>query len=120
MLTRLLPSRIAPMSRSRSSVRSSTIFARLFPSSARRCMRARDAAVSAVSEPEKKPEKSSSNTMAPRMTPRPSETISGGLPLPQQGPKLVGVDIAGDEGLAYSPRENEGEGAVDDFLVLSH
>src|SRR3990167_2243142 len=83
-------------------------------------MRAREAAVSAVSDPEKKAEKSRSSTIAPRTTPSPSDTILRGLPLPQQGPKLAGVDIAGDEGIADPADEDEGELAVDDFLVLSH
>ena len=53
MLTRLLPNRIAPISRSLSSVRVSANFAPREPSSAIRRKRARLAAVSAVSEPEK-------------------------------------------------------------------
>ena len=65
MLTALLPSRIAPISRSRSPVSRSTARARLSPAPARWCMRGREAAVRAVSEPEKKPDSAISKPIAP-------------------------------------------------------
>ena len=56
ILTRLLPSKIPPKSRSRIFRSFVTIVARLSPSFSIVCMRTREAAVKAVSELEKKPE----------------------------------------------------------------
>ncbi len=53
MLTTLLPSSSAPISRSRMSVSFSTVLARLLPRRSSSLMRAREVAVRAVSEPEK-------------------------------------------------------------------
>src|SRR5690554_551632 len=64
MFTRLLPRRMAPINRSLRSHRVCTASARLSPWFNRRCIRGRDAAVSAVSEPEKKPERIIKTRMA--------------------------------------------------------
>ena len=68
MLTRLLPRRTDPISRSLSSVMASARSAPWLPLSA--CARSlpREAAVSAVSEPEKKPDSTSRSTIPPDVT----------------------------------------------------
>ncbi len=64
MLTMLLPIRMPPIRRSCWACRRLTVRARLLPSLASWCMRGREAAVSAVSEPEKKPEHASRKKIA--------------------------------------------------------
>ena len=69
MLTRLLPISSAPISRSRRSMSVLTVPARRSPLISSECMRARDAAVSAVSEPEKNPDKPMRTRMARMVRP---------------------------------------------------
>src|SRR3546814_767636 len=70
MLTRLLPNSSAPIRCSRSCQRRFTSAARRLPSCARVCMRGREAAVIAVSDPEKKAENTSSARMPARVRAR--------------------------------------------------
>ena len=67
MLTRLLPSRMEPMKRSWCACRRLTTCARRLPWRARWCITGREAAVNAVSEPEKKADRISRTPMAPRV-----------------------------------------------------
>ena len=64
MLMKVLPSRTETISRSRFSTRRLTLAAAREPSFSNWCMRPRETAVSAVSEPEKKAETASNRAMA--------------------------------------------------------
>ena len=66
ILTRLLPSKMAPISRSFFSYRRLIMRARRSPFRSSWCMSGREAAVNAVSEPEKKAERISRTAMALR------------------------------------------------------
>src|SRR5690606_35815071 len=68
ILARLLPIRSAPISRSRRLMRRWTNPARSSPLCSSVCIRARDAAVSAVSDPEKNAERMTQSRMMPHIT----------------------------------------------------
>jgi len=65
ILTRLLPSRMPPISRSFRPSSASTTAARRSPCFASECIRGREAAVRAVSEPEKNADNTSKTKMIP-------------------------------------------------------
>jgi len=80
MLTRLLPSRIAPINLSRSRISRFTRRALRSPSLSSLCMRAFDVAVSAVSEPEKKADINSRKNTAPIGSKRDESIFSIDIP----------------------------------------
>ena len=97
MLTRLLPSRRAPISRSRSWIRRLTMPARRSPDFSSASMRAREAAVSAVSEPEKKADRTTRRGTASGHQPRAACHVASCSC--EEGGHLVGRHVVGDEGL---------------------
>src|SRR5579871_1948237 len=127
------PSSIALMSRARIPMRRVTSFARSSPAVSSACMRARDAAVSAVSAPAK-------NAAATMLTTMTAMSRPIGMALSRHGRRadrrrigrgrielaLQELDharlrnVSGDEALADPPGENECEPAPLHFLVLAH
>ncbi len=123
MLSRLLPMRSAPISLSRFSINRLTTPARSSPLVSCVCMRAREAAVSAVSEPEKKAEAAISNrieTSVGQIVCEKVRTESSITPIAflEEGFDFRHRHIIGDEGLADAMREDEGQLAALDLLVL--
>ena len=119
MLTALLPSSSAPISRSRASSRRLTMAARRLPCFSSRSMRAREDAVSAVSLPAKKNDSS-----------RQSEDDDDRKPV-ECGHRAASFSVRNartsaastsrsDEGLPDAARQDEGELAALDLLVLRH
>src|SRR5690606_6328073 len=103
----------APSSFSRVSIRRSTIAARWLPALDRACMRAREAAVSAVSEPEKKKEKAIRMarpiSIAQIMSVMVGSWCHSRRPLSLEECLDLGRrHVTGHEGLADPAREDEG------------
>src|SRR5689334_17695499 len=118
---------MAPMKRSRVSSRRITIRARLSPALASACIRAFEAAVSAVSAPEKKAESNRQSTttrtaiQGSTLTSAPPPCMSGLRQLRgEEVPHRTGIDAARDEAFADAARQDEGESAALDLLVLVH
>src|SRR5665213_1216473 len=118
MLATLLPRSSAPISRSRSWIRRPTMPARRSPAFSSCSMRALEAAVTAVSEPEKKPEMAISTMIAPAVTQISSALISGDLLLKERGDRRR-RHIARDERLADAAGEDERQLAACHLLVLA-
>src|SRR5947199_1633143 len=119
MLTRMLPSRMAPITRSIWPRSRLTIPARRSPRCSSSCRRGREAAVSAVSEPAKKAQATSSRMMAIIVSIMAAPLLGGQRPLEQRGDRVEG-NAAGDEGLADAARQHEGDAAAGDLLVALH
>ena len=136
MLTALLPSRMAPISRSRSFVSRSTARARLSPAPARWCMRGREAAVSAVSDPEKKPDSTISRADCADGNGRlgrhgyvvvdcgrgsvGSGTVLFGEGAVEQCAERLAWDVLAEKGLPDAARQYERDSPVPDLLVVPH
>src|SRR6185437_9108898 len=117
MLTALLPSKSAPISRSRLASRRLTMPARRSPCFSSRAMLARDDAVNAVSLPAKKAD--SRRQITTTTSDIQSAAVMGsGDGVSQKRAHVGRIDIAFDEGLADAAHENESERAAFHFLVL--
>src|SRR4051812_44746824 len=114
------------MKRSRVPSSRLTIWARSSPAFSSASMRARDAAVNAVSAPAKNAERTSDKrTMAPasqRFIERPSSMATGSAPAlaRQERPDLIRIYAGRDEAPADAARQDEGEPAGLHLLVLIH
>src|SRR5215471_7819958 len=119
MLTALLPSRSAPISLSRAAISWLTIAASRSPCRWSRSMRAREAAMRAVSLPAKKNESSRQPRTAARAN-QSSITICLAEDCLEKGPDLARIDIGRDEACADGARQNERKAAALHLLVLRH
>src|SRR3954470_17856374 len=120
---------MAPMKRSRWFRSRLTMPARPSPAFSIACMRARDAAVNAVSAAAKKADSTRERSTIPaasqRLTWSSSGMASGRRPsvpefLGQEGAHSVGLDAGRDEAPADAARQDEGERAGLHLLVLRH
>src|SRR3984893_11485401 len=130
ILTSVLPRSVVPISRSRLASNRLTRAARRSPFFSKPCMRAREAAVSAVSEAAKNADRATNK----RMVATASQTSEGGIAAPapcmiltshtqfilEEGEDLAGFDIFGDKAIADGSRKDKGEGATRDLFVLIH
>src|SRR5215203_5482818 len=119
---------MAPMKRSRWSKSRLTMPARMSPPFSKACMRAREAAVNAVSAAAKKADSTRERITTPAASQR-LMWISLGMVvgrlsatdfLDQKGVYGVGLDPLGNKALADATRQNEGECAGLHLLVLRH
>src|SRR3984893_16149307 len=129
-LTSVWPSSVVPISRARLASSRLTRAARRSPFFSKACMRAREAAVSAVSEAEKNADSATHK----RMVAIASQTSTGKTPAPapfmtllsciqfilKKAADLRGFDRLGYEAIADCPRKDEGEAAMLDLFVLIH
>src|SRR5665213_2708949 len=106
MLATLLPRSSAPISRSRSWINRPTMPARRSPAFSSCSMRALEAAVTAVSEPEKNPEMATSTMIASAVSQTSIAVISSDLLLQERG-DCRRRHVAGDERLADAAGEDE-------------
>src|SRR6478672_7871226 len=119
ILTALLPSRSAPIRRSRLASKRLTIFASAFPFFSSRAMLAREEAVSAVSLPAKNADsKRQINTTTRDIQSAAVIGASRGERAFEESADLGRLDVVLDECLPDAAHENERERAAFDLLVL--
>src|ERR1700719_2958320 len=130
ILTSVLPRSVVPISRAQLARSRLTRAARRSPFFSKACMRAREAAVRAVSEAAKNTDSATHN----RMFAIASQTSTCRTPAPaplmtlmsyiqfilKEAENLAGFDIFGYEGIADCPRKDKGEGAMRDLFILIH
>src|SRR3984893_18103617 len=117
----LLPSRSAPISRSRLAINSDTTPASRLPCFDSRSMLARDAPVSAVSLAAKKAEAPSSAAIMQNVSQSMARSLRFALQLRlQEVANFRRIDVPCDDGATDGFEQDEGQLAAPNFLVLRH
>src|SRR5499427_4740114 len=121
MLAMLLPSRRAPINRSRLAMSAETIAASRLPCFVSRNMLARDAPVSAVSLAAKNADAPSSAAIMQKVSQSMARSLRFALQLYlQEVAHPRRIDIPGNHRAANGLKQDEGQLAAPDFLVLRH